>query len=153
MIDSDKIQRMRLWGRRKITLQREYESNKESIDNKTIIQGGIYNVNFGINMGSEMDKNRPAIVVSNQSFNNRKNGIVVVVPLTGSVIRKANGSPKYNYHFILEQKEYPFLDKDSAIQFNHIRSISSKRIDSENPKGFISGNDLVTILNKLKRFF
>lgn len=153
MTDSPKIRYMRRWGNRKITLQREYESDSTSADNKNIVQGGIYSVNFGTNLGREVDKNRPAIVVSNQQFNNKKNGLVVVAPLTGSVILKANGFPKYKYHFILKRSDYSFLTKDSAIEFNHIRSVSVKRIDSENPYGFIDNSKLNIILEKLKKFF
>lgn len=153
MEDSDKISYMKRWGNRKITLQREYELDCRSADNKNILQGGIYNVNFGTNLGKEIDKNRPAIVVSNQQFNNKRNGLIVVAPLTGTLVLGKNGFPKYKYHFLLRQNDFNFLKKDSTIEFNHIRSISSKRIDSENPYGFVDSSTLNTILDKLKIFF
>ncbi|MCX2666625.1 type II toxin-antitoxin system PemK/MazF family toxin [Leuconostoc mesenteroides] len=153
MADSTKISYMRRWGNRKITLQREYESDCGSTDNKNILQGGIYSVNFGTNLGKEVDKVRPAIVVSNQQFNNKKNGLIVVAPLTGTLVLKKNGFPKYDYHFVLKQSDYNFLEKDSTIEFNHIRSISSKRIDSGNPYGFVDSLTLNAILDKLKKFF
>lgn len=153
MADSNKISHMRRWGNRKITLQREYEANCRSTDNKNVLQSGIYNVNFGTNLGKEVDKNRPAIVVSNQQFNNRKNGLIVVAPLTGTLVLKKNGYPKYDYHFVLKKNDYNFLEKDSTIEFNHVRSVSSKRIDSENPYGFVDSSTLNAILDKFKRFF
>lgn len=46
--------------------------------------GEIWNVNFDPRVGHEQGGVRPALVISNDAFNAIRNGLVFVVPLTGT---------------------------------------------------------------------
>lgn len=46
--------------------------------------GEIWNVNFDPRVGREQGGIRPALVISNDAFNAIRNGLIFVVPLTGT---------------------------------------------------------------------
>lgn len=46
--------------------------------------GEIWNVNFDPRVGREQGGIRPALVISNNAFNAIRNGLIFVVPLTGT---------------------------------------------------------------------
>lgn len=46
--------------------------------------GEIWNVDFDPRIGREQGGIRPALVISNDAFNTIRNGLIIVVPLTGT---------------------------------------------------------------------
>lgn len=84
------------------------------------VRGEIYLVCLDPAIGSEMDKARPALIISND-INNKLAGTVTVIPVTSAI-----------------EKVYPFevfipaetstLPNDSKAKCNQIRTIDKKRL-------------------------
>lgn len=76
-------------------------------------------------MGSEADKTRPAVIVSNDGANaaavRRGRGVVTVVPVTSNISRI------YPFQVLLRAEECG-LARDSKAQAEQLRSISVERV-------------------------
>lgn len=77
LIEHTKIQKFLDWVKDALRL----DSNVASAKNRQIRRGEVYRCNFGVGVGSEMQKERPAVVVQLDSFN-RTSGNTIVVPIT-----------------------------------------------------------------------
>jgi mRNA interferase MazF len=88
-------------------------------------RGEIYLVNLEPVRGSEADKRRPAVIVTNDGANisaeRTERGAVTVVPLT------SNASRVYPFQVFLAASDSG-LDRDSKAQAEQVRSISVERI-------------------------
>ncbi|WP_455360041.1 type II toxin-antitoxin system PemK/MazF family toxin [Streptomyces sp. SYSU K21746] len=88
-------------------------------------RGDIYLVDLEPAQGSEANKVRPAVVVSNdganQSVELNRRGVVTVVPLT------SNTSRVLTFQVLLRADECR-LAKDSKVQCEQVRAISPDRI-------------------------
>lgn len=89
-------------------------------------RGDIYRVEFRSGAGSEAQKSRPAVVVSNDSTNQQASltgkGIVAVVPVTGSTANV------YSFQILIHAGEIEGLTKDCKMQCEQIRSVDYGRI-------------------------
>lgn len=88
--------------------------------NKKIKRGEMYLINLNPNIGAEIGKIRPAVVISND-VNNTYADTITVIPITSSVDKV------YPFEVLLE-KGAGGLDKDSKAKCNQIRSIDKKRL-------------------------
>jgi mRNA interferase MazF len=88
-------------------------------------RGDIYSVDLDPVLGSEADKYRPAIVVSNDAANQTATrlgrGVVTVVPVTSNLERV------YPFQVRLPS-ETTGLGRDSKAQAEQVRSIAVQRI-------------------------
>ena len=88
-------------------------------------RGDIYIANLNPVQGSEADKQRPVVIVSNDASNQAVEkygvGMLTVVPLTTNV------TAIYPFQVFLSA-ELTTLDKDSKVQPEQIRAISTNRI-------------------------
>lgn len=153
MSKSQKVKELELWAPIKIKKQQEYESRMYRQDRKHIVRGNIYDVNLGQNIGHEIDKKRPALVISNQAYNDSPNGMATIIPLTKDIVEDDNGYPLYNFHYILRKEQFDFLAFDSTLELDQIRAVSRKRIDSGWIIGSIDENTLNNIQQKISQFF
>jgi mRNA interferase MazF len=104
-------------------------------------RGDIFYVDLSPAIGSEMDKLRPVLIVSNNA-NNRASTTITVLPLTSKVTRV--------YPFeVLINPEDSGLSKVSKIQAQQIRTISKERIKSE-VVGSLSAELMIAIDTALK---
>ncbi|CBN57372.1 MULTISPECIES: type II toxin-antitoxin system PemK/MazF family toxin [Kamptonema] len=86
-------------------------------------RGEIYYANLSPAIGSEMDKRRPVLLVSNDA-NNRAADTVTILPITSNVTRV--------YPFeVLINPEDSGLPKPSKVQAQQVRTISKQRIDAD----------------------
>jgi mRNA interferase MazF len=83
-------------------------------------RGEIYYADLSPTIGSEIDKRRPVLIVSNDA-NNRAAGTVTVLPITSNVSRV------YPFEVLLPPKESG-LPKPSKVQAQQIRTISKERL-------------------------
>ena len=83
-------------------------------------RGEIYFANLSPAVGSEMDKRRPVVIVSNDA-NNNASTTVTVLPITSNMIRV------YPFEVLLNPEDSG-LPKTSKIQAQQIRTISKQRI-------------------------
>jgi mRNA interferase MazF len=86
-------------------------------------RGEIYYANLSPAVGSEMDKRRPVLIVSNDA-NNRAADTVTILPITSNVTRV--------YPFeVLINPEDSGLSKPSKVQAQQVRTISKQRIGGD----------------------
>lgn len=76
----------------------------------------------GVNLGSEFSEPHMAIVISPNPLN--KGNTIVVVPIT----EYTKGDECHWDKVVLEQNDFDFLTKKSAIHIGAIRSISKDRV-------------------------
>ncbi len=90
-----------------------------------MLRGEIRLVDLDPARGSEADKHRPAVIVSNDGANATAarlgRGVVTVVPVTSSVDRV------YPFQVLLPSGESG-LDRDSKAQAEQVRSVSVERV-------------------------
>ena len=92
--------------------------------------GEIYYANLSPVVGSETDKRRPVLIVSNDA-NNRNAGTVTILPITSTVSRV------YPFEVLLSPEDSG-LTKPSKVQAQQVRTISKQRI-SGRALGQLSG--------------
>ncbi|MFM2429712.1 MAG: hypothetical protein RLZZ511_925 [Cyanobacteriota bacterium] len=83
-------------------------------------RGEIYYANLDPTVGSEVNKRRPVLLVSN-NVNNRANTLVTVLPITSSIDRV------YPFEVLLPAAESGLM-KDSKAQAQQIRTLSKQRL-------------------------
>jgi len=90
-----------------------------------IRRGDIHSVNLDPARGSEADKHRPAVIVSNDAANATAarlgRGVITVVPVTSNVERV------YPFQVLLAATETG-LGRDCKAQAEQVRSIAVERI-------------------------
>jgi len=86
-------------------------------------RGEIYYADLSPTVGSEINKRRPVLIVSNDA-NNRAANTVTVLPITSNVSRV------YPFEIPLSPKESG-LPKPSKAQAQQIRTISKERLRGE----------------------
>ncbi|BAZ20239.1 transcriptional modulator of MazE/toxin MazF [Kalymmatonema gypsitolerans NIES-4073] len=86
-------------------------------------KGDIYYADLSPAVGSEMDKRRPVLIVSNDA-NNRAATTVTILPLTSNVTRV------YPFEVLLAPEDSG-LTKSSKVQAQQVRTISKQRIIGE----------------------
>lgn len=79
-------------------------------------RGEIYYANLSPTVGSEIDKRRPVLVVSNDA-NNRAANTVTILPITSNVTRV------YPFEVLLNPEDSG-LSKPSQVQAQQVRTIS-----------------------------
>lgn len=88
-------------------------------------RGDIHAVDLDPSRGSEADKRRPAVIVSNDAANATARrlgrGVITVVPVTSNVERV------YPFQVLLPAADTG-LDRDSKAQAEQIRSIAVDRV-------------------------
>lgn len=90
-----------------------------------IRRGDIHSIDLDPARGSEANKRRPAVVVSNDAANSTASrlgrGVITVVPVTSNVQRV------YPFQVLLPAAATG-LDRDSKAQAEQIRSVSVERV-------------------------
>jgi mRNA interferase MazF len=79
-------------------------------------RGEIYYANLSPTVGSEIDKRRPVLVVSNDA-NNRAANTVTILPITSNVTRV------YPFEVLLNPEDSG-LSQPSKVQAQQVRTIS-----------------------------
>lgn len=87
---------------------------------KIIERGEIYLVGLDPAVGSEINKTRPALIISN-NINNRVSNTVTVIPITSNV-------EKIFPFEVFFYSEISGLSKDSKAKCNQIRTLDKKRL-------------------------
>lgn len=109
---------------------------------KQMKRGEIYFADLDPTMGSETQKKRPVLIISNNA-NNKVASTITIVPIT-STIKKI-----YPFEVLLEANKTG-LSKNSKAQCHQIRTISKLRITSSTPLGTVSNELIKNIEHALK---
>lgn len=90
-----------------------------------MLRGEIVSINFDPAQGSEADKTRPAVIVSNDAANSTAarlgRGVITVVPVTSNITRV------YPFQVMLPSQQTG-LPRDSKAQAEQVRSVSVERV-------------------------
>ncbi|SFP66138.1 type II toxin-antitoxin system PemK/MazF family toxin [Salibacterium halotolerans] len=154
----DKRRRLREWHPEKERLALQWIDHFAEQMDRRFVQGALHVCDLGENIGNELNKERPALIISNNRIN-ATSGTVQVLPLTGQVktVTKKNKhgrdveTPEIRTHYVLYQNDYPFLDKTSAVKAENIRSVSKNRLGRH--LGDIGEKDLQRIKSRMKWMF
>lgn len=103
-------------------------------------RGQIWLVALDPAVGHEIQKTRPALIVSND-INNRLAGTITVVPITDA------GEKVYPFEVFLPTKDAG-LKKDSKIKCQQIRTVDKSRLIKR--LGFVSANKMLDIERAIK---
>jgi len=159
-----------IWNASKFKYHNASKINK--IKRMQVNQGEVWYCDLGYNVGTEKNKSRPVLVISNNKIN--RSGKVVVLCLT-----KAQGKTNqqdlpdqdswyllYSNTNIESQKlrpnrpiiqgniPYNFLDRDSLVQCEEVRSISKSRLDQgRRCIGRLTPKDISNIKKKFLRTY
>ncbi|MDF2596148.1 MAG: transcriptional modulator of MazE/toxin, MazF [Clostridia bacterium] len=76
-IDYSQITNMLDWLKEKLRL----DANASSAKRRTVKRGQVYRCNFGCGVGSEMNKERPSVIIQND-IGNQHSGNTIVIPIT-----------------------------------------------------------------------
>lgn len=146
----EKIDNLNFWREKKELLALDWIDNERREKNRVIKYGEIYTCQLGENIGHEQCKERPVLVVSDTRYN--KNGIVVIIPLTSTVLLDKRitdrKKPKILTHYVLRAEKYDYLRNDSTVNSSQIRSISTIRLQKY--VGSISQEDCNAIKVRLR---
>ena len=132
------------WLKDKVNYNRisKFNTNKR----RQVLHGQIWYCDMGYNIGTEKNKLRPVLVMSNNRINNSEKVVIIcITDAKGKV--NANNLPAQDSWFLLysgtsdEDKMispgrqvpasmhvYDFLDKDSMVQCEEIRAVSKSSL-------------------------
>lgn len=117
-------------------------------------KGEIFWCDLGENIGRETNKKRPVVVLSSSDRNKRMPN-VTIAPITSTIKYKKDGDVtsglKYPFHFLMKSDVYQFLDNDSVIMLEKLRTVSKNRLEADSI-GRISETDLKIINKKISNF-
>jgi mRNA interferase MazF len=150
----DKETALRDWTNDKVSLANKWIDNTQKLRKRKIVQRGVYWCTLGENLGSEQNTEksemRPVLVMSNNIINPGDPN-VLIAPLSKNLetkIRREKEVPKFGSHYFLRKNKYTFLDYDSAVMTEAMRSVSKVRIGSR--MGEIDTEDYKRVQAKLK---
>lgn len=147
-------------------------SNNRRVKNLQINHGEIWYCDLGFNIGAEKNKMRPVLVISNNNIG--RTGKVVVICLTDTSGKlNAKNLPAQDSWYLLysdttnpdnmcspnriipkNNTPYDFLEKDSMVQCEEIRTVSKARFNTSKGRiGAITSSDLEFIKKKFKRTY
>lgn len=93
-----------------------------------LIRGDMFWVNLDPTRGGEINKRRPAVIVSNDGVNTAAHrhgrGVVTVVPVTSNTERV------YPFQVLIDAADHPGLRTDSKAQAEQVRTVDVARIGS-----------------------
>lgn len=138
----EKCSQLDNWFISKESIATKWIDLEEDKKNLKIKQGEIYLCELGENIGYEMCKKRPVLIVSETRYSQQ--GQAVIVPLT------KNTRPQRT-HYILKRNNYDFLTFDSCVKTEQIRSIASIRLVHK--LGQITDEDFCKVKNRLRTLF
>ena len=132
-----KVQNILEWTKTKIYL----DTNSENAKNRIVRRGEVYKCNFGIGIGSEMQKERPCVIIQSD-VGNINSSNVIVAPVTHTE------KPIPSMAYITTQKENNgTIILDGQVNLSNIQTVSKARLGNYITK--LSKQDLINIDNSL----
>lgn len=105
-------------------------------------RGNIYLADLNPTIGSEVNKKRPVLIISND-ISNTHSDVVTIIPIT------SNLSKIYPFEALVKSNSTSGLSIDSKAQCQQIRTISKARIINP-PLGRVSFDEMENIEMALK---
>ena len=136
-IDLDKVQSMLDWLKTKLYL----DTVSTKAKNRIVHRGEVYECNFGIGVGSEMQKERPCLIVQG-NVGNINSSNVIVAPITHTdkpIPSMAHITPQLN--------EDGSILLDGQVNLSNIQTVSKARLGNYVTK--LSNSDMNNVDNSL----
>lgn len=136
-IPLSKVQHILDWTKRQIYL----DSISENAKTRIVRRGEIYQCDFGVGVGSEMQKDRPCLIIQG-NVGNINSSNVIVAPITHTdkpIPSMAHFSPQYN--------ENGDLLLDGQVNLSNIQTVSKARLGNYITK--LSNSDMDAVDNAL----
>lgn len=158
------------WLKEKINYHRisKFNANKH----RQVLRGEIWYCDLGINVGTEKNKVRPVLVVSNNKINNSEKVVVVSITDAKGKLNSRNLPAQDSWLLLYStttdddkmifpgrtvpshMHAYDFLDKDSMLQCEEIRAVSKSRLDeTRGCIGTLEPRDFTLFESKFKRCY
>ena len=145
---AEKTIKLGFWGNIKQNLSAIWFEQSKKLSKTPFLRGEIYMCQIGENIGSEQSNRRPILIISNDRIN-RTAANIIALPISSKLKFNDDGKTlKFKSHYLLTKELYPFLDRDSAVLTDSIRSISKIRL--EESLGKVKRVTLNEIENTLK---
>ncbi len=136
-IEISKVQHILEWTKQQIFL----DVNSEKAKKRIVRRGEVYKCNFGVGVGSEMQKERPCVIVQSD-VGNINSSNVIVAPITHTV------KPIPSMAYISAQKDKNgMIILDGQVNLSNIQTVSKARLGIYITK--LSKEDLINIDNAL----
>lgn len=136
-----------IWADEKKDMSDIWIDTTESQRRRVFRKGDVVLADWGENLGSEYNSERgtlrPGVVISDEQYNH---GLAIVAPTSTANITKVR-----RFEYKLTVAKNPFLDRETKVQVNAARCISSIRID--HTVGQLSDSEIIEINLRLKRVF
>lgn len=117
-IDLEKVQNILSWIKEQIFL----DSISGSAKNRKVKRGEIYICNFGYGVGSEIQKERPCVIIQND-IRNFNSGTVIVAPITHT-----NKSLPCMSPITTQYNSDNTILIDGFVNLSHIQTVSKSRL-------------------------
>ncbi len=139
-------------------------SKRISTKNMSVKHGEIWFCDLGYNIGTEKNKSRLVLIISNNKVNRSEKVVVLCITDAKGKLNSRN-LPAQDSWFLLysaftdrlvppNATQYSFLEKDSIVQCEEIRAVSKARLDNNRGcLGTLTSLDLSFIKQKFKRTF
>ncbi len=132
-----KVQHILEWTKTKIYL----DTNSDKAKNRIVRRGEVYKCNFGIGIGSEMQKERPCVIIQSD-VGNINSSNVIVAPITHT------SKPIPSMAHIISQKDNNGITiLDGQVNLSNIQTVSKARLGNYITK--LSKEDISNIDNAL----
>lgn len=136
-ISLSKIQHLLDWNKTQIYL----DSISENAKNRIVRRGEIYECNFGIGIGSEMQKERPCLIIQG-NVGNINSSNVIVAPITHT-----NKPIPSMAHFVPKLDSNNNIILDGQVNLSNIQTVSKARLGNFITK--LSKKDMESVDNSL----
>lgn len=158
------------WLKDKLDYHRKskFSSNK----NLNVNHGEIWYCDLGYNIGTEKNKMRPVLVISNNKINNSEKVVVICITDAKGKVNNRNLPAQDSWYLLYSNTAdddmkirqnriipmgniaYTFLDKDSMVQCEEIKAVSKARLNkAKGCIGTLNTKDFLNIKNKFKRTY
>ena len=140
------------WTKDKVNYNRisKFNTNKH----RQVLHGQIWFCDLGYNVGTEKNKMRPVLVMSNNKINNSEKVVQDSWFLLYSDTEDEEKQVIPGRTIPASMHTYEFLDKDSMIQCEEIRAVSKSRLDANRGCiGTLTPEDFNLVKGKFKRAY
>jgi len=117
-VDLGRVQSFIDWLKTKVFL----DARSSSAKNRKVKRGQVYRCNFGCGVGSEMQKDRPALVIQNDPANN-SSGNTIVVPITHD-----KSTLPCTYSFASKVDSSGIVILDGQVNTSNVMCVSKARL-------------------------
>lgn len=136
-VELEKVQHMLEWAKEQIYL----DSISNRAKKRKVKRGEVYKCNFGFGVGSEMQKDRPCVIIQSD-IRNLNSGTVIVAPITHTQ-KPLPCMAEIQTQFNIDNS----VILDGYVNLSHIQTVSKSRLGDFITK--LSSSDMKNVNNSI----